>query len=115
MDVLSSFEKLREYVIDGYTFGSLVDFGTELFEGKVGHNPIVAWVNCKSNIKANMTAIRLVDYCYSKRDEKEAEFFNSQNLYVSNQNKFKMIPGSPIAYWWENFKNFFIAASSRFL
>lgn len=103
---LSSFEKLREYVIDGYTFGSLVDFGTELFEGKVGHNPIVAWVNCKSNIKANMTAIRLVDYCYSKRDEKEAEFFNSQNLYVSNQNKFKMIPGSPIAYWWENFKIF---------
>ena len=96
---LSSFEKLREYVIDGYTFGSLVDFGTELFEGKVGHNPIVAWVNCKSNIKANMTAIRLVDYCYSRRDEKEPEFFNIKNRHISNQDKFEMIPCSPIAYW----------------
>ena len=96
---LSSFEKLREYVIDGYTFGSLVDFGTELFEGKVGHNPIVAWVNCKSNIKANMTAIRLVDYCYSRRDEKEPEFFNIKNRHISNQDKFGMIPCSPIAYW----------------
>ena len=44
---LSSFEKLRSYVLKEYDFISLVDFGTELFEGKVGHNSIVAWVNRK--------------------------------------------------------------------
>ena len=59
---------------------SIVDFGTELFEGKVGHNPIVAWVTKKTLTKKKMTAVRLVDYCYSRRDEKETEYFNLKNL-----------------------------------
>lgn len=42
---LSSFEKMRKYMLSNLYIDSLVDFGTELFEGKVGHNPIVAWVN----------------------------------------------------------------------
>ncbi|BDZ68766.1 hypothetical protein GCM10025860_22140 [Methanobacterium ferruginis] len=42
---LKNFDTFREDVIENIQFESLVDFGTELFEGKVGHNPIVAWVN----------------------------------------------------------------------
>ena len=80
---LSSFEKLRSFVLAGYDFESLVDFGTELFEGKVGHNPIVAWVNRKSRTDHAMTGIRLVDYCYSRRDEKETEFFNKRNYHCA--------------------------------
>lgn len=107
---ISSFERLRDYVLTSVDFDSLVDFGTELFDGKVGHNPIIAWVNRKSNVDKTMTCIRLVDYCYSKRDEKEQEFFNSQNYYYPKQTTFSMIPGSPIAYWvgnkfCENYKN----------
>lgn len=96
---LSSFEKLRDFVLAGYDFESLVDFGTELFEGKVGHNPIVAWVNRKSHTDHAMTGIRLVDYCYSRRDEKETEFFNKKNYYYPKQSNFSKIPGSPVAYW----------------
>lgn len=96
---LSSFEKLRGFVLTGYDFESLVDFGTELFEGKVGHNPIVAWVNRKSHTDHAMTGIRLVDYCYSRRDEKETEFFNKKNYYYPKQSNFSKIPGSPVAYW----------------
>ena len=96
---LSSFEKLRSFVLAGYDFESLVDFGTELFEGKVGHNPIVAWVNRKSHTDHAMTGIRLVDYCYSRRDEKETEFFNKKNYYYPKQSNFSKIPGSPVAYW----------------
>ena len=59
---LSSFEKLRLYVMKEYDFNSIVDFGTELFEGKVGHNPIVTWVNRKFNTDSVMTGIRLVDF-----------------------------------------------------
>lgn len=81
---LSSFEKLRSFVLAGYDFESLVDFGTELFEGKVGHNPIVAWVNRKSHTDHAMTGIRLVDYCYSRRDEKETEFFNKKIIIIRN-------------------------------
>lgn len=96
---LSSFEKLRGFVLAGYDFESLVDFGTELFEGKVGHNPIVAWVNRKSHTDHAMTSIRLVDYCYSRRDEKETEFFNKKNYYYPKQSNFSKIPGAPVAYW----------------
>ena len=96
---LSSFEKLRNYVLESYDFESLVDFGTELFEGKVGHNPIVAWVNRKSHTDHAMTGIRLVDYCYSRRDEKETEFFNKKNYHYPKQSNFSKIPGSPVAYW----------------
>ena len=99
---LSSFEKLRSFVLAGYDFESLVDFGTELFEGKVGHNPIVAWVNRKSHTDHAMTGIRLVDYCYSRRDEKETEFFNKKNYYYPKQSNFSKIPGSPVAYWVSN-------------
>ena len=96
---LSSFEKLRSFVFAGYDFVSLIDFGTELFDGKVGHNPIVAWVNRKSHTDYAMTGIRLVDYCYSRRDEKEPEFFNKRNYHYPKQSNFSKIPGSPIAYW----------------
>lgn len=96
---LSSFEKLRSYVLNEYDFISLVDFGTELFEGKVGHNPIVAWVNRKSNIGHAMTGVRLVEYCYSRRGEKEKEYFNKKNYHYPKQIYFSKIPGSPVAYW----------------
>jgi hypothetical protein len=86
-------------VLRQYDFDSLVDFGTELFEGKVGHNPIVAWVNRNSKTHTNIIAVRLVDYCYSHRGEKQSEFFNEKNRYAATSDNFKKIPGSPVAYW----------------
>lgn len=52
------------------------------------------------------TYIRLTDYKNS--DEKEQEFFNSENRYEAKQEDFSKIPGSPIGYWLkENIKNIF--------
>lgn len=96
---LSSFEKLRDYIASSQTLYNLVDFGTELFDGKVGHNQIVSWVTRNTRLAYKMTAIRLVDYCYSRRDEKETEFFNLNNRYIAQQSNFSKIPGSPVAYW----------------
>lgn len=96
---LKSFEKLREYILQNTNFESLVDFGTELFDGKVGHNPIVAWVSRMHKTGNKMTAVRLVDFCYSRREEKEPEFFNASNRYFPRQENFTKIPGVPIAYW----------------
>jgi len=105
---LSSFEKIRNFLFSNTAIDSLVDFGTELFEGKVGHNPIVSWVMRSSKLKAKFKAIRLVDYCYSRRDEKESEFFKEKNYFVANQNDFNKISGSPVAYWAsENFIKIF--------
>lgn len=96
---LSSFEKLRQFLNEHYSIYSIVDFGTELFDGKVGHNPIVAWVTRNLKVDYKMTAVRLVDFCYSRRDEKEPEFFNEKNRYTAQQSNFSKIPGSPVAYW----------------
>lgn len=96
---LSSFEKFRTFMMRNMALDSIVDFGTELFDGKVGHNPITAWVNRNTKMDFKITAIRLVDYCYSRRDEKEPEFFKDRNRYVAEQDNFSKIPGSPVAYW----------------
>lgn len=96
---LSGFEKVRIKLNKARTIINIVDYGTELFEGKVGHNPIVAWVTRNSKIDCKLRAVRLVDYCYSRRDEKEPEFFNVNNHYFAKQSSFSQIPGSPIAYW----------------
>jgi hypothetical protein len=96
---LTSFGKLREFVLHNYDLVSLVDFGSELFDGKVGHNLIVAWVCRNSHTYSRMTAIRLVEYCYSRRDEKEPEFYNPANRFIASPENFEKIPGGPIAYW----------------
>ncbi len=96
---LSSFEKLRNHILPCCQIDSIVDYGTELFDGKVGHNPIVSWVLRKHKPCKPLTAIRLVDYCYARRDEKEPEFFDARNRYIAKQENFSKIPGSPVAYW----------------
>lgn len=96
---LSSFEQWRKTLLRSFDIDTLVDFGSELFEGKVGHNLIVAWVTRNKIFHKKGTYIRLVNYCYSRRDEKKNEFFDSKNLYVSSSENFSKIPGSPIAYW----------------
>lgn len=96
---LGSFEKLRQYMLTNTSISSLVDFGTELFEGKVGHNPIVAWVMCKEKIKKPIIAIRLVEYCYARRDEKRTEYFEERNRFNTSEENILKIPGAPIAYW----------------
>lgn len=96
---LSSFEKIRHFMSNNACIDTLVDFGTELFDGKVGHNPIVAWTNRNRKLNYRMTAIRLVDFCYARRDEKEREFFNKKNYYLAEHDTFSKIPGNPITYW----------------
>ena len=96
---LLSFEKLRNYILSSYQIDSIVDYGTELFDGKVGHNPIVSWVLRNHTPYKPITAIRLVNYCYARRDEKEPEFFNVHNRYTAKQENFSKISGSPVAYW----------------
>ena len=96
---LRSFEAFRRKMIDQSNFVCLVDYGTELFEGKIGHLPIASWVCRNVKIEENIHSVRLVDYCYSRRDEKEPEFFNQRNRHFSNQSDFSKIPGAPIAYW----------------
>ena len=96
---LSSFEKWRKMLLKTYDIDTLVDFGSELFEGKVGHNLIVSRVTRNRKLNKKDLYIRLVDYCYSRRDEKKYEYYNSDNWYVCSSKNFVQIPGNPVAYW----------------
>ncbi len=96
---IKRFEKFRERIVRTKDFINVVDYGTELFEGKIGHLPIAAWVNQNCYSNSELTAIRLVDFCYSRREEKKTEFYNPENKYSIRQENLTDIPGSPIAYW----------------
>lgn len=96
---LKSFEKFRKYLLHSFQLNSIVDFGTELFEGKIGHLPVVTWVNRKHLPFQKLCGIRLSEYNYSKRKEKHNQFFNKENYHYTDQYDFAKIPGEPVAYW----------------
>lgn len=96
---LKSFEKFRKYLLHSFQLNSIVDFGTELFEGKIGHLPVVTWVNRKHLPFQKLCGVRLSEYNYSKRKEKHNQFFNKENYHYTDQYDFAKIPGGPVAYW----------------
>lgn len=96
---LKRFLKVRQESLKQLAFLTIVDYGTELFEGKIGHLLIIAWVSRKSNVKIKFHSVRLVDYKYGKRNEKYSQFFNKKNHYYASQDEFSIIDGSPVDYW----------------
>ena len=65
---LKSFEKFRKYLLHTFQLNSIVDFGTELFEGKIGHLPVVTWTSRKHLPFQKIHSVRLTKYNYSKRN-----------------------------------------------
>lgn len=96
---IKSFLKMRKLTFSRFSFTSIVDYGTELFEGKIGHLPIVAWVACNSVVQEQFPAIRLVDYKYGRRNEKYEAYFDRKNKYYAKQSSFEDIDGAPVDYW----------------
>lgn len=99
---LKSFVKVRDISLRNLSFTSIVDYGTELFDGKIGHLPIVAWVSRNARVDQKLTAVRLVDYRYGRRAEKFTEFFNRKNYFYAKQSDFFEIDGAPVVYWFSS-------------
>lgn len=96
---LSSFEKLRNKLIDNDTIVNMAHLGARAFEdigGEVVQTTSFIFEN--NHIKNYKSGFkRLVDY--NSQDGKEDEYLTERNLYVSSSENFNKIPGSPIAYW----------------
>lgn len=95
---LSSYEKLRRKFLEK-TIVNMIQLGARAFE-EIGGEVVqtTSFILQNNNIsyyKANY--IDLVNLNSQKK--KEMAFFNEDNLYVSIQEQFQKIPGSPIAYW----------------
>ena len=101
---LSSYEKLREKLIDNALFDTLLHLGPRAFPeigGEVVQNAAFTFINKEPKLQG--TYIRLVDYNTSdEKRTKTVEAIQNPNcgwFYTKNQKEFKKIPGSNIGYW----------------
>ena len=108
---ISSFENLREEVLNRFTIDTMVHTGAATFEELNSFN-VLATSFClrKTNLDNYSTLfIRLADYYNTK--EKICNYKNKENRFKLIQKEFYKIPGKPFVYWIseEGIKNFEIA------
>ncbi|WP_434293323.1 BREX-1 system adenine-specific DNA-methyltransferase PglX [Clostridium botulinum] len=99
---LSTFKKLRDYILKRYTIDSILHLGMEAFENIIGKVVQTASFVIRKNYmeRYKSSNVRLVDFYDSRRYEKESQFFNKENLYqMIEQYQYNKIPDSVIAYW----------------
>jgi len=94
----AKFKGIREQTLKTQRVVSIADCGTELFEGKVGHLYIAAWVAQKCEPFGKSTYVDVSKYCYSRRDEKPLQFLKNENRGVFHQKYFEYLPDMPMAY-----------------
>ena len=105
---LSSFEKLRNKLINNNTIVNMAHLGARAFE-EIGGEVVqtTSFIFENNHIKNYQSGFkRLVDY--NSQDGKEDEYLTERNLYMASSENFNKIPGRPIAYWLDDnsFKNF---------
>lgn len=98
---LSSYEQLREYLLNNAVIDTMAHLGTRAFE-EIGGEVVqtTTYVTRKVN-EPNYIGkfVKLTDYPNAKLKEEKFLEFNSKDIYTCKQNGFYSIPGSPIAYW----------------
>ena len=96
---LSSFEKLRNSILESNQIYSMAHLGTRAFS-EIGGEVVqtTSFVMRKIVIPNYLaTFIRLTDY--DNAEEKAQQFHNKELYFDRTQDGFSDIPGSPIAYW----------------
>jgi len=109
---ISSYEKLREYIVAFKNISSLIQLEYNAFpEACV---PVCSFTLRNYNVELSGEYIKLSDFKGSENQPiKTLEAIKNPNVsyrFTSMSNKFKEIPGSPIAYWIsDNLRNSFIS------
>ncbi|MBV1759463.1 MAG: BREX-1 system adenine-specific DNA-methyltransferase PglX [Dethiosulfatibacter sp.] len=96
---LSSYEKLRNNLINQCTFINMVHFGRGVFGSDFG---TTSFVLLNSNIQNYLGKyLRLFDKqgAVDSVEKKEQFFFEEKRRKLAKQDDFNKIPGEPIAYW----------------
>lgn len=96
---LSSYEKLRESLLDTRTIMTMAHLGARAF-GQISGEVVqtTAWVLAKAHLADYQPVFfRLID---GNEEEKQHALLARENRHShTQQTDFKKIPGSPIAYW----------------
>lgn len=99
---LSSFAKLRNKLIQNFTFSTMLHFGRGVFGSDFG---TTSFVFRTTKVRGYTS---LFQKLYNRQGEvepiteKERKFFLGQNVYAINQSRFCSLPGCQIAYWISN-------------
>ena len=116
---LSSYEKLRQKLIERVFFETNLHLGSRTFPeigGEVVQNAAFTFWNKQFENKG--VYIRLVDFnSTEEKRTKTVELIQNPNCswsYTANQKNFEKIPGSPIGYWLSE-KMIFVFSNSKVL
>lgn len=96
---LSSYEKLRESLLEGHTIITMAHLGARAFSQISGEVvQTTAWIIAnKSILNYKPTFYRLID---GNEEDKQAALLKREKQFNTTEQKdFKKVPGSPIAYW----------------
>ena len=100
---ISSYEKLRNYILEYSTIINLIDMGRGVFGSDFGTVAFVINNFYLDNFKGIYRKLYEKKVAVDTVEKKEVLFLDENyNKYSLNQNKFKQIPGMPIAYWVTN-------------
>lgn len=106
---IKTYEKLREFIIQSKSITTLVQMEYSAFEEATV--PICSFVLKNGKATENGLYFKLSDFKggMDVQKEKVLEALVNKNcgyFYETDQSNFSKIPGSPVAYWWGNFKIF---------
>ncbi|MGO4887984.1 BREX-1 system adenine-specific DNA-methyltransferase PglX [Anaerobacillus sp. MEB173] len=97
---LSSFEKLRNKMLEEMTFQSMLHLGTKAFEEVNGEIVQSTAYICRKHKLNHFKAKYFQLTQFSSSKEKKEAFLNEKApLYQAKQTAFVGIPGQPFAYW----------------
>lgn len=106
---IQSYEKMRNYIYNTRTIETLIQFEYSAFEEATV--PICTFVLKNSKVRKNGAYLRLTEFRGGMEVQRQKALEAISNhkcgfYYESNAENFSKIPGSPVAYWWKNFKIF---------
>ncbi len=97
---ISSYEKLRNYIIDNYCIMSLIQLDD--YEFKYASVSISTFVIRKFDLDIKSIFIKLNDINIQCAESLKNNIIqNSKNKFLINKDDFKKIPGSKIAFWFK--------------
>lgn len=99
---ITSYEKLRKFLVDEKTIETLIQFEYSAFEEATV--PICTFAFCNSHVDKIGCYIRLTSYRGGMEVQRQKaleaiETHGSELYFETNSKVFEKIPGSPIAYW----------------
>lgn len=99
---ISSYEKLRNNILEKCSFVNMIHLGRGVFGSDFGTTAFVICKRKKTSYQALYRKLFEKSGAVDTVETKEKYFFEERGKFVFNQENFFAIPGNPIAYWASN-------------